>query len=148
MKTIYLLEDLFWRPYLGIKLTSFTFIISYFNLELFFSMAFSKLSFFSKIRSRFIGITTLNFIPFALELSIDIGPIRTALPAEKPVGRFRIMVSVVLGFETFESTVADNLVNPYWRISGKFLRPFYYKTHPSKNHECLFSFFFKTRVVS
>ena len=26
-------------------------------------------------------------------------------------------------------------VNPYWQISGKFLRPFYWKTHPSKNQE-------------
>ena len=25
--------------------------------------------------------------------------------------------------------------NPYWQISGTFLRPFYWKTHPSKNHE-------------
>ena len=31
-------------------------------------------------------------------------------------------------------------VNPYWQISGSFLRPFYWKTHPSKNHEYLFSF--------
>ena len=39
------------------------------------------------------------------------------------------------------------LVNPYWQISGTFLRPFYWKIHPSKNHEYLFSFF-KNRVVS
>jgi len=26
-------------------------------------------------------------------------------------------------------------INPYWQISGKFLSPFYWKTHPSKNHE-------------
>ena len=31
-------------------------------------------------------------------------------------------------------------LNPYWQISGTFLRPFYWKTHPSKNHEYLFSF--------
>ena len=30
--------------------------------------------------------------------------------------------------------------NPYWQISGTFLRPFYWKTHPSKNPEYLFSF--------
>ena len=33
------------------------------------------------------------------------------------------------------------VLNLYWQISGKFLRPFYWKTHPSKNHEYLFSFF-------
>ena len=32
-------------------------------------------------------------------------------------------------------------LNPYWQIFGKFLRPFYWKTHPSKNQEYLFSFF-------
>ena len=26
-------------------------------------------------------------------------------------------------------------INPYWQISGIFPRPFYWKTHPSKNHE-------------
>ena len=31
-------------------------------------------------------------------------------------------------------------VNPYWQISGKFLRQFYWKTHPSKNNEHLFGF--------
>ena len=36
-------------------------------------------------------------------------------------------------------------INPYWQISGKFLRPFYWKTHRSKNHEYLqyHSVFFK-----
>ena len=37
-------------------------------------------------------------------------------------------------------------VNPYWQISGKFLRLFYWKTHPSKNHWYLFSLF--KRAVS
>ena len=31
-------------------------------------------------------------------------------------------------------------LNPYWQISGTFLRPFYWKTHPSKNPGYLFSF--------
>ena len=39
------------------------------------------------------------------------------------------------------------IFNPYLQISGTFLRPFYWKTHPSKNHEYLFSFL-KNRVVS
>ena len=33
--------------------------------------------------------------------------------------------------------------NPYWQISGKFLRSFYWKTHPSKKYEYLFIFFLK-----
>ena len=38
-------------------------------------------------------------------------------------------------------------LNPDLQISGKFVRPFYWETHPSKNHEYLFSFF-KKPVVS
>ena len=38
-------------------------------------------------------------------------------------------------------------INPYWQISGTFLRPFFWKTHPPKKHEYLFSFL-KNRVVS
>ena len=38
-------------------------------------------------------------------------------------------------------------INPYLQISGTFLRPFYWKTHPSKNPEYLFSFL-KNRVVT
>ena len=45
------------------------------------------------------------------------------------------------GLELFE-----DIVNAYWQISGKFLRPFYWKIHPSKNHKYLFSF--KKWVVS
>ena len=42
----------------------------------------------------------------------------------------------------------DNFyINPYWQISGTFLRPFYWKTHPSKNHEYPYSFL-KNRVVT
>ena len=41
------------------------------------------------------------------------------------------------GFDQWKSS--DEL-NPYWQISGTFLRPFYWKTHPSKNYEHLFSF--------
>ena len=37
--------------------------------------------------------------------------------------------------------------NPYWQISGASHRPFYWKTHPSKNPEYLFSFL-KKRVVT
>ena len=37
--------------------------------------------------------------------------------------------------------------NSYWEISGKFLRPFYWKTHPSKNHEYPY-IFLKNRVVT
>ena len=38
-------------------------------------------------------------------------------------------------------------VNPYWQISGKFLRPFYWKTHPSK-FMSNYLVFFLNRVVS
>ena len=35
------------------------------------------------------------------------------------------------------------ILNPYWQISGKWVRSYYWKTHPLKNHEYLFSFFEK-----
>jgi len=48
-----------------------------------------------------------------------------------------------LGSEIIKADVESvkiESVNPYWQISGTFLRPFYWKTHPSKNPEYLSSF--------
>ena len=39
-----------------------------------------------------------------------------------------------------------SILNPYWQISGKFLRQFYWKTHPSKNHESIGEFGGVTQV--
>ena len=47
----------------------------------------------------------------------------------------------VIGRIFLDEPMVGGFLNPYWQISGKFLRPFYWKTHPSKNHEYLFSFF-------
>ena len=43
---------------------------------------------------------------------------------------------------------SKSISSPYWQICGKFLRPFYWKTHPSKNHEYLFSFFSILKCVT
>ena len=61
------------------------------------------------------------------------------------VDKFSIVWNIVIHNEKWPPLLGS--LNPYWQISGKFLRPFYWKTHPSKNYEYLFSFF-KTRVVS
>ena len=42
--------------------------------------------------------------------------------------------------QVVSSITGELLLNPYLQISGTFLRPFYWKTHPSKNPEYLFSF--------
>ena len=50
---------------------------------------------------------------------------------------------ILIGSYRVKCTVISNehpVLNPYWQNSRKFLRPFYWKTRPSKNYEYLFNF--------
>ena len=98
----------------------------------------STIQFFFTMLGRHTDHFTGKFIHILTETVYDMKHlVWMSFPVKRPVW-YPGILQLTIGW-VFQSNGLRNKGYLYWQISGQFLRPFYWKTHPSKNHD----FFFK-----